>query len=48
MFSEEELIEFYKYVRYNSFVIVLVENKKSKILETENTFLIDEDLCEIY
>ena len=48
IFSEEELIEFYKYVRYNSFVIVLVENKKSKILETENTFLIDEDLCEIY
>lgn len=48
IFSEEELIEFYKYIRYNDFKVVLVENKKSKILKTENTFLIDEDLCEIY
>lgn len=48
IFSEEELIEFYKYIRYNDFKVVLVENKKSKILKTENIFLIDEDLCEIY
>lgn len=48
IFSEEELIEFYKYIRYNDFKVVLVENKKSKILKTENTFVIDEDLCEIY
>lgn len=48
IFSEEELIEFYKYIRYNDFKVILVENKKSKILKTENTFVIDEDLCEIY
>lgn len=47
-FTNEEILELYKYIMYNNIKIVLVQNIKTKALYNENIFIIDEDLCEIY
>lgn len=47
-FSEKEIIDFYEYVIYNDFNIVLVESITISKLQKESIFIIDDDLCEIY
>ena len=48
-FTEKEILDFYKYIIYNEFNIVLVEVNDLKSLKTyEKTYIIDKDLCEIY
>lgn len=48
-FYEKEIIDFYKYVNYNNFNIVVIESSNyNRIGDFESTILIDEDLCEIY
>lgn len=48
-FTEKEILDFYKYIIYNEFNIVLVEANDLKSLKTyEKTYIIDKDLCEIY
>ena len=48
-FTEDEILEFYEYIIYNDFNIVLVEPNNSKNVHAkEKVYVIDEDLCEIY
>lgn len=48
-FTEKEILDFYKYIIYNEFNIVLVEPNNVKTVQTkEKTYIIDKDLCEIY
>lgn len=48
-FTEDEILDFYEYIIYNDFSIVLVEPNNVKTVQTkEKTYIIDEDLCEIY
>lgn len=48
-FTDAEIIDFYEYIIYNDFNIVLVEPNSSKNIQTkEKVYVIDEDLCEIY
>lgn len=48
-FNEDEILDFYEYIIYNDFSIVLVEPNNLKTVQTkEKTYIIDEDLCEIY
>lgn len=48
-FIEDEILDFYEYIIYNDFSIVLVEPNNVKTVQTkEKTYIIDEDLCEIY
>lgn len=48
-FTEKEILDFYKYIIYNEFNIVLVEPNNVKTIQTkEKTYIIDKDLCEIY
>lgn len=47
--TEKEILDFYKYIIYNEFNIVLVEPNNVKTIQTkEKTYIIDKDLCEIY
>lgn len=48
-FTEDEILDFYEYIIYNDFNIVLVEPNNLKTVQTkEKIYIIDEDLCEIY
>jgi CRISPR-associated protein, csn2 family len=48
-FSDSEIIDFYNYINYNDFKVVLVEpNNKNNFQTKEKIYVIDEDLCEIY
>ena len=48
-FSDSEIIDFYNYINYNDFKVVLVEpNNKNNLQTKEKIYVIDEDLCEIY
>ena len=48
-FSDSEIIDFYNYINYNDFKVVLVEpNNKNNLQIKEKIYVIDEDLCEIY
>lgn len=48
-FTEKEILDFYKYIIYNEFNVVLVEPNNVKTIQTkEKTYIIDKDLCEIY
>ena len=48
-FSDREIIDFYNYINYNDFKVVLVEpNNKNNFQTKEKIYVIDEDLCEIY
>lgn len=47
-FSEEEIENFYQWVFYNKFKVLLLESFQREIpLKDENTVIIDKDLCEI-
>lgn len=47
--TEKEILDFYKYIIYNEFNVVLVEPNNVKTIQTkEKTYIIDKDLCEIY
>lgn len=48
-FTEDEILDFFEYIIYNDFSIVLVEPNNLKTVQTkEKIYVIDEDLCEIY
>lgn len=47
-FSEEETREFYRYIAYDKFKVILIESFQRGIPQSrEKTIIIDEDLCEI-
>ena len=47
--SEDELLEFSKFLLYNKYKIVFLENfYRNKLFEDDNLIVIDHDLCEIF
>ena len=47
--SEEELLEFSKFILYNKYKVVFLENfHRNKLFEDDNLIIIDNDLCEIF
>jgi len=44
--SEKQLVEFYKQSKHRDINILLLESKKSKLIEYEYKICIDEDLYE--
>ncbi|WP_068267947.1 type II-A CRISPR-associated protein Csn2 [Caviibacter abscessus] len=47
-FNENEIIEIFKFVLYNNFKVVLLENHKIVSKYIDKTIIIDNDLCEIF
>lgn len=43
--SEEELQQLYEFIFYEKIYLILFESKQYKILDNENIFIIDKDLC---
>ncbi|WYE69319.1 type II-A CRISPR-associated protein Csn2 [Fusobacterium animalis] len=47
--SEDELVEFSKFIVYNKYKVVFLENfYRSKLSDSDNLIIIDNDLCEIF
>ena len=47
--SEDELLEFSKFILYNKYKVVFLENfYRNKLFEDDNLIVIDNDLCEIF
>ena len=47
--SDDELVEFSKFILYNKYKVVFLENfNKNKLFDNDNLIIIDNDLCEIF
>ena len=47
--SAEELVEFSKFILYNKYKVVFLENfSRNKLSDNDNIVIIDNDLCEIF
>ena len=47
--SDNELIEFSKFILYNKYKVVFLENfNRNKLFDEDNLIIIDNDLCEIF
>ena len=47
--SDDELVEFSKFILYNKYKVVFLENfHRNKLFEDDNLIIIDNDLCEIF
>ena len=47
--SEDELLEFSKFILYNKYKVVFLENfYRNKLSDDDNLIIIDNDLCEIF
>lgn len=47
--SENELLEFSKFIVYNKYKVVFLENfYRNKLFDNDNLIIIDNDLCEIF
>ena len=47
--SEDELLEFSKFIVYNKYKVVFLENfYRNKLSDNDNLIIIDNDLCEIF
>ena len=47
--SEDELLEFSKFIVYNKYKVVFLENfYRNKLSDDDNLIIIDNDLCEIF
>lgn len=47
--SEDELLEFFKFILYNKYRVVFLENfYRNKLSDDEKLIIIDNDLCEIF
>ena len=44
-FTNEEILEFYKYVFYNKLHVLLIETVEREKLSNEDVFIVDKDLC---
>ena len=47
--SDDELVEFSKFILYNKYRVVFLENfNRNKLFDNDNLIIIDSDLCEIF
>ena len=47
--SNDELVEFSKFILYNKYKVVFLENfNRNKLFDNDNLIIIDSDLCEIF
>lgn len=47
--SNDELVEFSKFILYNKYKVVFLENfNRNKLFDDDNLIIIDNDLCEIF
>lgn len=47
--SDDELVEFSKFILYNKYKVVFLENfNRNKLFDDDNLIIIDNDLCEIF
>lgn len=47
--SDDELVEFSKFILYNKYRVVFLENfNRNKLFDNDNLIIIDNDLCEIF
>ena len=47
--SNDELVEFSKFILYNKYRVVFLENfNRNKLFDNDNLIIIDSDLCEIF
>lgn len=47
--SEEELLEFSKFILYNKYKVVFLENFcRNKLFDDDSLIVIDNDLCEVF
>lgn len=47
--SNDELVEFSKFILYNKYRVVFLENfNRNKLFDNDNLIIIDNDLCEIF
>lgn len=47
--SDDELVEFSKFILYNKYRVVFLENfNRNKLFDDDNLIIIDNDLCEIF
>lgn len=47
--SDDELLEFSKFILYNKYKVVFLENfNRNKLFDDDNLIIIDNDLCEIF
>ena len=47
--SDDELVEFSKFILYNKYRVVFIENfNRNKLFDNDNLIIIDNDLCEIF
>ena len=47
--SEDELLEFSKFILYNKYKVVFLENfNRNRLFDDDNLIIIDNDLCEIF
>lgn len=47
--SNDELVEFSKFILYNKYRVVFLENfNRNKLFDDDNLIIIDNDLCEIF
>ena len=47
--SNNELLEFSKFMLYNKYKVVFLENfSRNKLSDNDNIIIIDNDLCEIF
>lgn len=47
--SDNELVEFSKFILYNKYKVVFLENfNRNKLFDEDNLIIIDNDLCEIF
>ena len=47
--SDDELVEFSKFILYNKYKVVFLENfNRNKLFDNDNLIIIDNDLCEIF
>ena len=47
--SNDELVEFSKFILYNKYKVVFLENfNRNKLFDDDNLIIIDNDFCEIF
>lgn len=47
--SNDELVEFSKFILYNKYRVVFLENfNRNKLFDDDNLIIIDNDFCEIF
>ena len=47
--SNDELVEFSKFILYNKYRVVFLENfNRNRLFDDDNLIIIDNDLCEIF